>query len=579
MYNNREAGSARKEDIMAVIKFFALGGLGENGKNMYCLDIEGKIIVLDAGLKHPSGTLLGVDAIIPDISYLEGRKEDILGVFVSHAHDKQIGALPMLLSQIKTTVYGTNFAVAVIKDYMKEYKMNPEEYSFRIVGYDEKIHFDGFSVDFFSTTHSVPETSGIAVHTPDGVIIYATDFTFDQNVGPFYSTDFLKIASYHEEGVLALLAESAGAMMVGHTSTDFQLTHKIRSTIENARHRIIVAMYSTELSNIQRVVNEAVAFDKKISIIGRKAQRLVDIGEKMGYIQVPKDRLVNLKFIDEENDNDFDDFVFLVTGERHEPFYMLQRMAKGIDRLVKLKETDTVLMLCPPLIGTERIAARTYDTLLRIGLDLVRIDKKILSFFHASTEDIKLLYNLLKPKFLVPINGEYRLQLAQFNLAIDYGFVEEQIIMLDNGEVVTFKDGNLDPQHDLVMNGSILVDGNFKIDINDTVLKDRELLSEDGFLMIIANIDAKERVMLNNPEIVSRGFMYMEDNEETIKTIEDIYRRITEKQFSQEFIDWKFYKEEVRFEVQKYLYEMTKRKPVIIPVIIDTQNDMLCNVI
>ena len=564
---------------MAVIKFFALGGLGENGKNMYCLEIEGKIIILDAGLKHPSGSLLGVDAVIPDISYLETRKDDILGVFVSHAHDKQIGAIPMLLSTIKTTVYGTNFAVAVIKDLLKEYKMNPDDHHFHVVGYDEMLKFDNFAVDYFSTTHSIPETSGIAIHTEDGVIVYATDFTFDQNVGPFYSTDFLKIARYHEKGVLALLAESAGAMSPGHSSTDFKLTHTIRETIEKATGRIIVAMYSTELSNIQRVVNEALVFGKKISIIGRKAQRLVDIGEKMGYIQVPKDSLVSLKFIDEENDNDFGDTIFLVTGERHEPFYMLQRMAKGLDRLVNLKETDTVLMLCPPVIGTEKIAAKTYDTLLRIGLELVRVDKKNLSFFHASREDVKLLYNLLKPKYLIPVNGEYRQQLAQFNLAIDYGFAIEQIIMLDNGEVVTFTSSNLDQHHDLVMNGSILVDGSFETDINDTVLKERELLSDDGFLMIIANIDARERVMLNSPEVVSRGFMYMRDNEETIKIIQDIYQKITEKQFAQKYIDWKIYKESVRFEVQKYLYQETKRKPVIIPVIIDTQSDKLCKVL
>ncbi len=564
---------------MSIIRFFALGGLGENGKNMYCLEVNGKLIVLDAGLKHPSGDLLGVDAIIPDISYLESRKDDVLGVFVSHAHDKQIGAIPMLLSQIPTTIYGTNFAIAVVKDLLKENRMDPDKHRFHVIAQDEVIRFDGFFVDYFSTTHSIPESSGIAVHTDDGVIVYATDFTFDQNIGPFYSTDFLKLAKYQSEGVIALLSESAGALSVGHSSTDFNLTHTIRSTMKKAKRRIVVAMYSTELSNIQRVVNEAVSAGKRLSIIGRKAQRLVDIGETMGYIQIPKDKLVNLKFIDETNDNDFDDIVFLVTGERHEPFYMLQRMAKGFDRLVHLKPTDTVLMLCPPVIGTERIAAKTYDAMFRIGLDLIRIDKKTLSFFHASTEDIKLLYNLLKPKYLIPINGEYRHQLAQYNLAIEYGFVPEQIVMLDNGEVVSFTGGNLEPQHDVVMNGTILVDGSLETDINDTVLKERELLSDDGFLMIIANIDARERQMLNIPEIVSRGFIYMRENEQMVKQIEEIYKRITEKQFSQKYIDWKVYKESVRYEVQKYLYQETKRKPVIIPVIIDTQSDKLCKVI
>jgi ribonuclease J len=216
---------------------------------------------------------------------------------------------------------------------------------------------------------------------------------------------------------------------------------------------------------------------------------------------------------------------------------------------------------------------------MRLSCSLIRIDKKQLSFFHASSEDLKLLYHLLKPNFIVPINGEYRHQLAQHKLATEMGYPEERIIMLDNGEVITFKDGVLERQHDTVMNGSILVDGNFETDINDQVLKERELLSDDGFLMIIANIDARERMMLNKPEIVSRGFIYMRDNEEVVKQIEAIYSRLTEKQFAQKNIDWRVYKESIRFEVQKYLYGETKRKPIVIPVIIDTQSDKLCQVL
>ncbi len=564
---------------MSQIKFYALGGLGENGKNMYCVEIDRKILVLDAGLKHPSGELLGVDAIVPDISYLESRKADVLGILLSHAHDKNIGALPMVLSLVPTKVYGTNFSIAVAKDLLKENKMDPAEYDLIVIDKSGKIAFGNFTVEFYSTTHSVPESSGFAILTEDGAIVYATDYTFDQNSGSFYQTDFQKLAEFHKHGVLALLSESSGALSIGHSSTDFNLTHIIRDTFQKAEHRIIVAMYSTELSNIQRIINEALAIGKKISIIGRRAQRLVDIGESMGYIQIPADKLINLKFIDEENQNDLDDVVFLVTGEKHEPFFMLQRMAKGYDRLLHLKKEDTVLMMCPPIVGTEKIAAKTYDTLYRMEVSLVKVDKKTMSFFHASTEDIKLMYTLLKPKYIIPINGEFRYQLAQYNLALEYGYSHEQVVLVDNGEVITFDKGVLALQHDTVMNGSLLVDGSFETDINDVVLKERELLSEDGFLLVIANIDARERIMLNSPEIVSRGFMYMKDNEEVIKQIELIYKTITEKQFNQKYIDWKVYKESIRFEVQKYLYRETKRKPVIIPVIIDTQSDKLCKVL
>ncbi|MFA5007554.1 MAG: ribonuclease J [Candidatus Izemoplasmatales bacterium] len=564
---------------MSQIKFYALGGLGENGKNLYCVEVDRRIAVLDAGLKHPSGDLLGIDAIVPDISYLESRKKDIVGVFLSHAHDKAIGALPMLLRQIPAPVYGTSFTIAVVKDMLKENRLNPEDYAFHVVDRDQSIDFPSFSIQFHSTTHAVPESSGIAVSTSDGVIVYATDFTFDQNVGAFYQTDFAKLSKYGEQGVLALLCESSGALTVGHSTSDINLIRTIRDTLKVAAGRTVVAMYSTEIAHIQRVIDEALKIGKNISIIGRKAQRMVDIGETMGYIRIPKDRLVNLKYLDEENENDLPDVVFLVTGERHEPFYMLQRMTKGFDRLLHLNAKDTVLMLCPPIVGTEKIAAKTYDAIYRLGAKLVKVDKKVLPPSHASTEDIKLLYTLLKPKYVIPINGEYRYLQAQADLAVEYGFPAENVPVIDNGEVVTFEGGVLELKHDTVMNGSIMVDGSFDADVNDAVVKEREFLSQDGFLLIIANIDARERLMLNKPEIVSRGFMYMKDNEEVIKQIETIYQNITAKQFAAKYIDWRVYKESIRDQVADYLYKETKRKPVVIPLIIDTQSDKICKVL
>ncbi|MFA6649532.1 MAG: ribonuclease J, partial [Candidatus Izemoplasmatales bacterium] len=548
---------------MSQIKFFALGGLGENGKNLYCVEIDKKIIILDAGLKHPSGDLLGVDAIIPDISYLESRKDDIVGVFISHAHDKNIGALPMIISALNPSIYGTNFAIAVLTDLLKENKMEPDLNRLHIVDIAKPIIFPDFKIVYYSTTHSVPESAGIGIITLDGVIVYATDFTFDQNVGNFYSTEFDKLVSFQQLGVLALLCESSGALSIGHSTSDYNLIYAIRNTFSKAEGRIIVAMYSTEIAHIQRIINEALKLNKRISIIGRRAQRLVDIGETMGYIQIPPDKLVNLKYMDENNNNELNDVVFLVTGERHEPFFMLQRMCKGYDRLLKLNFQDTVLMMCLPVVGTEKIAAKTYDALYRLEARVVKLDKKILPPYHASMEDLKLMYSLVKPKYLIPINGEYRNQLAQHDLAIDYGFTEDRIVVIDNGEVVTFENGELAMKHDTVMNGSIMVDGNFDSDINDTVLKERELLSEDGFLLIIANIDARERVMFNKPEIVSRGFMYMRDNEEVINRIEEIYANITKKQFANRYIDWRIYKDSIRDEVQRYLYKETHRKPVV----------------
>jgi ribonuclease J len=564
---------------MAQIKFFGLGGLGDNGKNLYCLEINNKILILDSGLQHPSGDLLGVDAIVPDISYLKSRQDDIQGIFLSHAHDKHIGALPMVLSHIKTKIYGTSFTVEVARDFLADNKMNHYEYDFEAVKFNNIIKFDDFAIEYFATTHSVPLSAGIVVYTEDGAFVYATDYTFDQNVSGYYKTDFHKLAKISDYGVLALLSESQGAANVGHSNTNMNLKRLLRNIITRAEGRVIVGMYSTELSNIQLVIDEALYAEKKISIIGRRAQRLVNIGERMGYIKIPQDSLVNLRFIDNENKNEFNDVVYLVTGERHEPFFMLQRMAKGYDRLIHLNESDTTIFMCPPLVGTEKIAAKTYNVLGKAGVNMVKVEKSLLSRFHASSEDIKFMYSLLRPKYIIPICGEYRYQLAQRQIALEYGYKENEIFLLDNGEVIAFDNGVKDKFHDMVENGTIMVDGTYETDVNDKVIKERELLSQDGFLLVIANINGETREMLNKPEIVSRGFIYMKDNEDIIKEIEIIYQLETTKQFNKNDIDWKEYKDNIRHQIQRFLFNKTKRKPIVIPVIIDNKKEAICEII
>ena len=564
---------------MNQIKFFGLGGLGDNGKNLYCLEINKKIVILDCGIQHPSGDLLGVDALVPDISYLLSRVDDIEGIFLSHAHDKNIGALPMLLSQIDKPVYGTDYTMAIVRDNLRENKMNPDDYQLKIVEYKKIIKFTDFYIEFFATTHSVPLAAGIVIYTKDGAIVYTTDYNLNQDVPPIYRTDFQKIAKIADYGVLAYLNESQGALNSGKSYGDDYLRKLIRHHLNTAKGRIIVSMYSTELSNIQMIINEAIKYNKRIAIIGRKAQRLLYVAEMMGYIKVPEDKLANLKYIDSENNNVYDDVVYLVTGERHEPFFMLQRMAKGFDRLINLIETDTVLLLSPPLIGTEKIAAKTYDTLAKLNVETVRVDKNYFSRFHASSEDIKFMYTMLKPKYIIPVNGEYRQLLAQANIAKDYGYSENDVFLLDNGEVISFTNGVKDRFHDIVENGTLMVDGTFETDLNDQVLKERELLAEDGFLLVIANINAKEKTMLNSPEVVSRGFMYMKENEEIIKEIEIIYQLETKKQFALRKIDWQKYKDNLRYQIQRYLYNSMKRKPIVIPVIIDTSKEHKCEII
>lgn len=556
---------------MSTIKIFALGGLGENGKNMYICDIDDKIFILDAGLKYPSTELLGVDSIIPDFTYLEQNKERIAGLFLSHGHEDHIGAVPRLLRSINIPVYGSNFTLALLKDALEDQGIDTKEFQFFTVNSSKTMTFNQVKVDFYRLTHSIPESLGIAITTKDGVIVYAPDYNFDQNVNKVYKTEFDKLSSIASKKVLALLTESLGAESLGHTHNSQTLDYTLNEAMYSAEGRIIVSAFSTDLLRIQKIIDIALDNKRKIAIIGRKTQRTIDIAVNMGYLKIPEDRLCSLRFIDDKNKNELKDAVVLVAGDRHEPFYMLQRMVKKLDRLIHIDSDDTIILLTPPVPGTEKIAARTLDILYRNDCNIVKISKKILPPSHASSEDVKLLINILNPKYIVPVIGEYRHQYAMREICTQLGYEKEHIVMLDNGVVMQIKDKNLVPYNELVENGDYLVDGSIQQDVSDVVLRDREMLSQDGVLMIIANIDARNRKVVSTPEIVSRGFVYMKENEDLIGEVHNIFEAVTKKIFTHKYIDWRVYKDAVKDDIGKYLYKSTKRRPIIIPVLIDTQ--------
>ena len=557
---------------MSKIKFYALGGLGENGKNMYALEISNQIFVLDAGLKYPTHELFGVDSIIPDFSYLEQQRKKIVGLFLSHGHEDHIGAAPKFLKAINVPIYASNFTIAMLQDSMKEEGLKTEDYQFFPVDSSKTMVFNDVKVDFYRVTHSIPESLGIAIETNDGVIVYAPDFNFDQNVDQNYRTEFPVLSKIAGKNVLALFTESLGAERVGYTHSSESLNYVLNQAFYKAKDRIIVSAFSTDLVRIQKIIDIALKYNRNIAIIGRKTQRTVDIAINMGYLKIPKDKLITLKFIDEKNKNTLKDSVVLVTGDRHEPFYMLQRMVKKLDRLIHVEPTDTVIMMTPPIPGTEKIAARTLDVLYRHNTTIVKVDKSILPPAHASSEDIKLLINLLHPKYVIPVIGEYRHQYALQKLALQLGYDEDHILMLDNGQIVEFTNQNVSKTTGKIpSSGDILVDGIIEGDLSDVVLRDRELLAQDGVLLVIANIDARHKKVLSKPEVVSRGFVYMKDNEEMVKEVEEIFYKVSTKVMDAKYIDWRMYKDMLRDDISRYLYRSTKRRPIIIPVLIDTQ--------
>ncbi len=556
---------------MSKIRFFALGGLGENGKNMYVIEVDQQLFILDAGIKYPSAELYGVDEIIPDYRVLVRAKDRIRGIFLSHAHEDHISALPHLLKDLNVPVYATNFTMQIVNDMLKDEGYQLDTLTLNTISQNSIIKFGNVRVTFFNTTHSIPESVGIAIHTLDGVIVYTSDFTFDQSSDVKYQTDFRKINELSEKNVLLLLTESLGSTLELSGGVSNSLNHRLNSIYTNAEGRIIVSLFSSDLRKIQRIIDISLAHKKKIAIIGRRAQRIVDIAIQNGYLNIPEDSLINLRYIDEKNKNDANDIVALVTGNRHEPFFVLQRMCKKSDRLIHITEKDTVILMTAPVPGTEKMAARTLDILYRSDTQVKVIDKRLLAAAHATAEELKMMMNLLKPKFIVPTIGEYRHQYGMKRLAIEIGYSPDHVFLMDNGDVLTMDDKEAYVAKNDINVGEILIDGTAVGDVNDFVMKDRELLAEDGALLLVAHVSPKTKQIIGEVKIVTKGFVYVQESEELLGRIKDAFMEVSKKHLEGKYINWNDYKRDVRNEVNRFVYQETKRSPITIPVIISTE--------
>lgn len=554
---------------MSKVRFFALGGLGENGKNMYVVDVDQQLFILDAGIKYPGPELFGVDEIIPDYKVLLRAAKNIRGLFLSHAHEDHIGAIVHLLKDLKIDIYATNFTMCIVKDALLDAGFDLNDYKLHVIDQDNIIKFGQVKVTFFNTTHSIPESVGIVIHTQLGSIVYTSDFTFTQIGDKNYQTDFQKLNEIASKKVLALLPESLGSELVQNSGVNLELNHRLNEIYLNAEGRIIVSLFSSDLQKIQRIVDISLAHKKKIAIIGRRAQRIVDIAIRSGYLNIPKESLVNLRFIDEKNKNDGLDIVCLVTGSRHEPFYMLQRMCKKADRLIHISEKDTICLLTAPVPGTEKMAARTLDILYRSDANVKIIDKRLLTQSHATGEEVKMMINLLKPAYIVPTIGEYRMQYRVKKLALELGYHESQIFLLDNGDVLNFSEEPYVGKQD-ISTGEILIDGSVVGDVNDFVVRDRELLSEDGALLIVAHVSAKKKQIISDIQIVSKGFVFQKPTGDLLEELKEQFIKTSQKHLSSKYINWTEYKKDVRNDISKYIYQATRRNPITIPVIIST---------
>ncbi len=560
---------------MSNVNFFSLGGLQENGKNLYVLEVDKKLFVLDCGLKYPTSELYGVDVIVNDLSYLIENKDRIVGVFLSHAHDDHIGGVSYLLKEIDTKIYGSKFTLAVLNERFKEDGYTPKPDQLIEVTARTALKFDDVVVRFFEVAHNIPDCYGIAVKTPDGYVVYAANYNFDQNSKIDYAHMFRALAVFAKEGVLALLTESLGANNETSRGTILEVKLRLTNIISQAQNRLIFTLFSSDILKIQQIVDIAVEYNKKIAIIGRKTQKIVNQAMNLGYLNIPEENLANLKFMDSKNKNNDKDLVVLVTGERHEPYFMLQRMARGIDKLIKLEETDKVIILTKPFIGTEKMAARTLDIIYHVTSNVTEFSPQLLPASSANREEIKQMINILTPKYVIPVIGEYRHQYAVRIIADCIGYTDDQVIIADNGDILSFVDGNYVGVIGDVASSEVLIDGKAFKDVGDVVMRDRELLAEDGVVLITANINPRTKTILVGPEVVSKGFTFQTEDGDILLEIKKLFMLVSSKFLTTKFINWSEFKTNIKNEISHYIYKSTKRNPIIIPVLISTDLDLI----
>lgn len=561
-------GIINKGDNMANIKIMALGGLGENGKNMYIVEASDLIFIIDAGLKYPDLDMYGVDAVVPDISYLIENKDRIAGIFVSHSHEDNIGAIPYLLSNLPINVYGTHFTISLIESSLTQNKMDIKKYRLYRINENKTLKFKDISVQFFNTSHSIPESVGIVISTSDGLIVYATDFNFMPTTEMRYSTSFAKLTDLGKEKVLALLTESIGTSAIGRISNDILLEHNFNNVLTLAKKRIIVAAYSSDLVRIQKIVDLSVAAGRKIAFVTQRGEQIVATAMINNYLKIPVSQYIKLEPLSDTNNNEIDDAVIFVHGQREEVYTLLVKMALGDDNYLHISNSDSVIIMCPPISGTEKIVNKALNTLYRYDLNLTFYDRDILRSSHASGDDLKLIYNLVKPKYIIPIKGEYRHMYEQMKIATSAGYKRDNIILLDNGEVANFVGGVLDERTQVHV-GDIFVDGSLIGDVNEEVIKDRESLSNDGVIIISIYYDVRKRKVVREPMLTTRGLAIDLESTALASKIIPLSKSIFENSLWKKDYSLNQTEQTINEEIAKQIYRVTKHRPLIMVVAID----------
>ena len=545
---------------MSKINIFSLGGLNENGKNMYVVEVDSWLYVFEAGLQYADEHTLGIDYFIPNIDYLKEHKEKIKGIFLTHGHDENIGALTDMVDFLPDVkIYGSRFTLNVLTQEFLNYNKSTD--NLVIVKENRIIDFGDVKITPISLSHSIPDNYGYAIYTKDGVIFYASDFVFDPTMRGAYKTDLGRLAYVGRQGVLCLMAESLYALNPGYTSPHHRIQGLINKTLSKNSGRVIFNVLNSHLYRIQELFNEVSKTNRKIVVMGHRLQNIIKYSLDNKYLHIDKKFIGDLTNVNDKN------VVILNSNEREKPYMNMIKILDGYDKYIKINRDDTIFLATPIYEGREKTFYRLLDKIAMRGASAVMLPPKECLSYHASSEDLMMLTQLMMPKYYFPIKGEYSEQVAAGDLAYQLGIPRENIILKENGCVASFVDGKLEDSFKTVHTGVISIDGESSLDVGELVLRDRELLSDNGILLVSATLDKKTKKILLGPEVVTRGFIYAKDSIEIINTIKKICIEVINSNVKGSFIDYNKVKLLIRDNLSKYLYEEAGNKPMIITVI------------
>ncbi len=558
------------KNLNSSLRVIPLGGVGEIGKNMFLFEYNDESILLDAGIKFPEEEMHGIDVVLPDTTYLLKNKEKLRAIVLTHGHEDHIGAIPYIISELPVPVYGTRLTLGLLEAKLEEYEHLPPVEMHEIRADQNLAISDNFRLEFFRTNHSIPDTVGVVLNTPAGIAVYTGDFKFDQTPVDGNLTDFYRLAKLGRRKVLLALVDSTNADRPGFTASESEVGETIDEIFRISRSRIIFATFASNIHRVQQVIDAAQRHGRRICITGRSLENSVRISTELGYLKCPEAIMVRL---DQIKKIPLEDLVIITTGSQGEPMSALTRISTSGHKQIEIIPGDTVVIAANPIPGNEKLVARTVNNLYRRGAEVIhRSVSGVHVSGHGSEEEIKLMLNLLRPRYLLPVHGEYRHMVCCSGIAQKLGMPRENIFLVDPGTVLELSSGKASITGEVTA-GKIMVDGLGVGDVGNVVLRDRRLLAEEGIVIVVVALEPQKGELLSGPEIVTRGFVYVRESEEMLEEARAAVARRVASLKAEQLLDWNVVKSHVRDEAASFFFEKTGRRPMIMPVIIEVGNN------